>query len=659
MSIDLKKAAKLALAAGATYMAVKDPDGALQVAGDLAGDAVKQKEELIQQRGEQLAKDKEYFRQRADLLFANRQEQYRVDAEKTGAMNDALQSLASSSALGNTKREIALGALAVKGIIPSTGTKIETGSGLDLQLQNEMARIQEVVGEDGKVTGYKYIGNAMPVKPKLEDFYDESLITQAQEDISKGTFSTFSQKLLGKEDKGADVLAQLEKDMNSGYQKALDSPFRSSDERVEVDFKARPESSAEETSVVGTAIISKNSGETINLNIPAAFPLIYQDDDLLTSDQKSDKASQTAIFNRIESNFKSQTDDQSSAFVQDTFNAIQATLPKADLEVLSDYAGSKVLGTKAEGAHLYNRTQTLIMEIAEANYHKAGWETGNDADNNKQALLQRLEFELPRRIISLSTDTFGFDNPVEGTYVIPAHVLPLYVGLPDKVKSIDGTNVMVDTVPYLQEELNKTLEQFGEDKGRTMAAVSTILDAKVAEILYPQEASEIKSEIPTVSEDGQEYTIGGETDSFKNLQDEISKMDEAQKSAIPSSVMEQYNIWLGTQQTGAATAGAPEVVDKKSVDNQMQEIVPDVSKMNLAEAMEKNLVTADYLNNLSYDAPGGAQQEMFMHGGNNMMSVGDIITTQDGIKYESYPDTVVNEFDRPVTTIRFRPITEE
>ena len=659
MSIDLKKAAKLALAGGAAYMAVKDPEGALQVAGDLVGDATRQKEELIKQRGEQLAKDKEYFRQRADLLFANRQEQYRVDAEKTGAMNDALQSLASSSALGNTKREIALGALAVKGIIPSTGTKIETGSGLDLQLQNEMARIQEVVGEDGKVTGYKYIGNAMPVKPKLEDFYDESLITQAQEDISKGTFSTFSQKLLGKEDKGADVLAQLEKDMNSGYQKALDSPFRSSDERVEVDFKARPESSAEETSVVGTAIISKNSGETINLNIPAAFPLIYQDDDLLTSDQKSDKASQTAIFNRIENNFKSQTDDQSSAFVQDTFNAIQATLPKADLEVLSDYAGSKVLGTKAEGAHLYNRTQTLIMEIAEANYHKAGWETGNDADNNKQALLQRLEFELPRRIISLSTDNLGLDNPVEGTYVIPAHVLPLYVGLPDKVKSIDGTNVMVDTIPYLQEELNKTLEQFGEDKGRTMAAVSTILDAKVAEILYPQEASEIKSEIPTVSEDGQEYTIGGETDSFKNLQDEISKMDEAQKSAIPSSVMEQYNIWLGTQQTGAATAGAPEVVDKKSVDNQMQEIVPDVSKMNLAEAMEKNLVTADYLNNLSYDAPGGAQQEMFMHGGNNMMSVGDIITTQDGIKYESYPDTVVNEFDRPVTTIRFRPITEE
>ena len=659
MSIDLKKAAKLALAAGATYMAVKDPDGALQVAGDLAGDAVKQKEELIQQRGEQLAKDKEYFRQRADLLFANRQEQYRVDAEKTSAMNDALQSLASSSALGSTKREIALGALAVKGIIPSTGTKIETGSGLDLQLQNEMARIQEVVGEDGKVTGYKYIGNAMPVKPKLEDFYDESLITQAQEDISKGTFSTFSQKLLGKEDKGADVLAQLEADMNSGYQKALDSPFRSSDERVEVDFKARPESSAEEGTVAGTAIISKNSGETINLNIPAAFPLVYQDDDLLTSDQKSNKASQTAIFNRIENNFKSQTDDQSSAFVQDTFNAIQATLPKADLEVLSDYAGSKVLGTKAEGAHLYNRTQTLIMEIAEANYHKAGWETGNDADNNKQALLQRLEFELPRRIISLSTDTLGFDNPVEGTYVIPAHVLPLYVGLPDKVKSIDGTNVMVDTIPYLQEELNKTLEQFGEDKGKTMAAVSTILDAKVAEILYPQESSEIKSEIPTVSEDGQEYTIGGETDSFKNLQDEISKMDEAQKSAIPSSVMEQYNIWLGTQQTEASTAGAPEVVDKKSVDNQMQEIVPDVSKMNLSEAMEKNLVTAEYLNNLSYEAPGGAEQEMFRTGGNNMMSVGDTITTQDGTKYESYPDTVVNEFDRPVTTIRFRPITEE
>ena len=173
-------------------MAVKDPEGALQVAGDLAGDAVRQKEELIKQRGEQLAKDKEYFRQRADLLFANRQEQYRVDSEKTSEMNNALQSLASSSALGSTKREIALGALAVKGIIPSTGTRIETGSGLDLQLQNEMARIQEVVGEDGKVTGYKYIGDAMPVKPKLSDFYDENLVTQAEEDIARsiGLFET-------------------------------------------------------------------------------------------------------------------------------------------------------------------------------------------------------------------------------------------------------------------------------------------------------------------------------------------------------------------------------------------------------------------------------------------------------------------------------------
>ena len=598
----LKKAAKLALAGGAAYMLHKDPEGALQVSGELAGDALKERQELIKQRGEQLAKDKEYFRQRADLLFANRQEQYRVDSEKTGEMNNALQSLASSSALGSTKREIALGALTVKGIIPSTGTKIETGSGLDLQLQNEMARIQEVTGEDGKVTGYKYIGDAMPVKPQLSDFYDESLVTKAEEDISKGTFSTLSQKLFNKEDKGSKALETLQADMNSGYQKALDSPFRSSDDKVEVEFKARPESSAEEGTVAGTAIISKNSGETINLNIPAAFPLVYQDDDLLTSDEKSDKASQTAIFNRIENNFKSQTDDQSSAFVQDTFNAIQATLPKADLEVLSDYAGSKVLGTKAEGAHLYNRTQTLIMEIAEANYHKAGWETGNDANNNKQALLQRLEFELPRRIISLSTDTFGPDNPVEGTYIIPAHILPLYVGLPDKVKSIDDTNVMVDTMPYLQEELNKTLEQFGEDEGKTMAAVASILDAKVAEILYPQEeASEIKSEIATVSEDGQSYTIGGETDTFKSLQELLPQLDEAQKSAIPSSVMEQYNIWLGTQESGSS-----EVFDKKSVDNQMQEIVPDVSKMNLSEAIEKNLVTADYLNNLSYEAPSGS-----------------------------------------------------
>ena len=46
-----------------------------------------------------------------------------------------------------------------------------------------MARIQEVVGEDGKLQVINYIGNAMPVKPKIEDFYDKKLITQAQEDI--------------------------------------------------------------------------------------------------------------------------------------------------------------------------------------------------------------------------------------------------------------------------------------------------------------------------------------------------------------------------------------------------------------------------------------------------------------------------------------------
>ena len=131
--------------------------------------------------------------------------------------------------------------------------------------------------------------------------------------------------------------------------------------------------------------------------------------------------------------------------------------------------------------------------------------------------------------------------------------------------------------------------------------------------------------------------------------------EEGEKQIIPDAVIENYNIWLGTQQSGASAAGAPEV----SIDNQMQEIVPDVSKMNLSEAMEKNLVTVDYLNNLSYEAPGGSQQEMFRTGGNNMMNVGDIITTKDGKKYESYPDTVKNEFDRDVTTIRFRPITEE
>lgn len=169
-----------------------------------------------------------------------------------------------------------------------------------------------------------------------------------------------------------------------------------------------------------------------------------------------------------------------------------------------------------------------------------------------------------------------------------------------------------------------------------------------------QEASQVKAGIATVSEDGQSYTIGGETDTFKSLQELLPQLDEAQKSAIPSSVMEQYNIWLGTQESGDS-----EIVDKTSVDNQVQELVPDISKMKLAKAIEKNVITEEYLNNLSYNAPGGANQEAFSIGGTQLMQVGDIITTKDGKKYESYPDTVKNEFDRDVTTIRFRPITEE
>ena len=201
-----------------------------------------------------------------------------------------------------------------------------------------------------------------------------------------------------------------------------------------------------------------------------------------------------------------------------------------------------------------------------------------------------------------------------------------------------------------------------------MSAVAPLLDARVAEILKPEQASEIKSDIPIISKDGNSFTLYGRTLEFSALdklikdgtvKEENNKFmtitEEGEKQIIPDSVIEQYNIWLGTQQSGASAAGAPEV----SIDNQMQEIVPDVSKMNLSEAMEKNLVTAEYLNNLSYEAPGGAEQPMFRTGGNNMMNVGDIITTKDGTKYESYPDTVVNEFDRPVTTIKFRPVTEE
>jgi hypothetical protein len=648
---NFKKVLKGALGVGAAYLAVKNPDGFLQVAGGLAEGALKEREELIKVRGEELAADKAYYRQRADIAYANKTAQYETDFAATNKLDKALSSLVSASASnGASKRDIAMNVLVAKGIIPNTGTKIDDTSGIALQLNTEINKLKDVVGEDGKVTGYTYEGTAVPNRPDYKDYFDSSKIQLAQASIADNSFSTLSQKLFGKDDTGDAALATLQRDMDSGYQEVLESDLSGKSKQYQ--FKAGEEKETDQDKTpIGTPIISKNSGQTINLNIPAAFPLIYQDDDLLTDEAKSSKASQTAIFNRIESNFKSQTDDQSGAFVQDTFNAIQATLPAASLEIISDYAGSKVLGTKAEGAHLYNRTQTLIMEIAQANYHKAGWETGNDSDNNKGALLQRLEFELPRRIIALDTDNFGLDNPVAGTYIIPSHVLPLYIGLPDKVKSLDGTDVMVDTMSYLQEELNKTLEQFGEDEGKTMAAVASILDAKVAEILYPQEVSEIKTNIPTVSKDGQEYTIDGETDSFKNLQDEISKMDEAQKNNIPSSIMEQYNIWLGTQESSSS-------VDKASVDNQVQELVPDISKMQLGTVIEKNLVTPEYLNSYTKDVTYASSDEFFA-GNNMMLKVGDEVTTKNGIKYESYIDTTTNDQGREISTLKFKPIIIE
>jgi hypothetical protein len=240
-------------------------------------------------------------------------------------------------------------------------------------------------------------------------------------------------------------------------------------------------------------------------------------------------------------------------------------------------------------------------------------------------------------------------DPIAGTYLIPTKVLPLWKDLPEKVKHLD-TGELMNTQEYLQTVLTDIVKANGEGK-TTMGALTHIIDAEVFKILNQDATQEeinnvIRSTV-VVDDDGQGFTELGVHRTFEELKNMIEategKFKDVTIDSLSDDLKEKYKEWGLTQNS-----------DEVIVEEESQ----DVSKMNLSEATEKNLITADYLNNLSYEAPGGAQQEMFRTGGNNMMSVGDIITTKDGKKYESYHDTVKNEYDRDVTTIRFRPITE-
>jgi len=647
---NFKKILKGALGVGAAYLAVKDPDGFLKVTGDLAEDAVKEKEALIAARGEELAADKAYYRQRADIAYANKTAQYETDFAATNKLDKALSSLVSASASnGASKRDIAMNVLVAKGIIPNTGTKIDDSSGIAEQLNTEINKLKDVVGEDGKVTGYTYEGTDLPKRPNYTDYFDSSKVQLAQASIADNSFSTLSQKLFGKDDTGDAALATLQRDMDSGYQEVLESNLSGKSKQYQ--FKAGEEKETDkDKTLLGIPVINKNSGEVINISQSPIFNLIYQDDKNLDAETLVLKNSQTAIFKQIKTAYESQSDDASTPFAGNVFSVIQATIPKTNLKALAEYDGSRIVGTSAEGAFLYNRVQSLKYEIAEANYHKAGWQTGNPADNQSNSLETRLALEVPKRILDLD------GGKLEGVYIIPSSVVPLYEidSIPTTVINSETPDVPVNTISYLEEELSKIL---AANKGKTMSALAPLLDAKVAEILKPQQAEEIKTSIPKISEDGNSFIINGVEQKFSKL-DELIKNgilkeednkfvainEEGEKEVTPESVIEAYNVWLGTQKT--------------SVDEQVEELVPNISKMQLGTVIEKDLLTAEYLNSYTKDVSFSGKEE-FYAGNNMMLNIGDEVTTKDGIKYESYVDTTTDDQGREISTLKFKPITIE
>jgi len=633
---NFKKILKGALGVGAAYLAVKNPDGALQVAGGLAEDALKEREELIKVRGEELAADKAYYRQRADIAYANKTAQYETDFAATNKLDKALSSLVSASASnGASKRDIAMNVLVAKGIIPNTGTKIDDTSGIALQLNTEINKLKDVVGEDGKVTGYTYEGTAVPNRPDYKDYFNSSKIQVAQASIADNSFSTMSQKLFGKDDTGDAALATLQRDMDSGYQEVLESDLSGKSKQYQ--FKAGEGSDSGKTDEQ-VLVIHRGTGETIDLQVPN-----FRD------------GRENAIFKQIQITYDKDRDDRSTDFRNIVNDNIVANIPGIEIQqFMTVGTDGKVSGVKPAASALVNRISSLQLEIVEANYHTAGWTTQNPEDNSTGALISRLNTEVNRRILPISSnfkffkiDIPDIGTPIEGQYVIPTSIIPLYENIPAQVKNSNGE--LVNTMPYLQQELEKIVEVEGENKKATLSNIYNILDKRTAEILKPVQSEEIKKDIPIVSEDGNTFTIGEQSYSFEKLDERLLQLDDKEKSKISESIMEAYNLWKKNQEKESSEV---------TIEKQMEEVIPDISKMQLGTVIEKDLVTAEYLNSYTKDVSFTGKEE-FYAGNNMMLNIGDEVTTKDGIKYESYVDTTTDNQGREISTLKFKPITIE
>lgn len=628
----------------------------LNLAGAFARDDQLNKAEKIKERGEQLAELNKLYMAIATQKYATDEAIYKKNEEAWLARDVKLKAIGPSSSKTNIAEQLA-------SIDGKTWTNEEQKEAIISTYMNNIIPINYTDEDDipegkkvGDVKQWKLSSNynPSPIAPQWgKEYYDMDMYPKKIDELKDSTRGKWTTFLRGKNwDSGDEVLANLQTNLEEGSKRSNKefSDYYNAGQEYAWDATDDDSSTSLRSVELGTeGIVSSYwDGELIDLNNPLQF---------LDMDKNEVQEENWKIIN---DRFIQSTDENSGAFADNTQKALLSSLTVNDVEVLGkwDTATGKIDGLKPEAAFLVSRADSIQNDVAIALYHRAGWITGNTITNSSGKLKDRFNFEIARRAIEVDTkdkwdgiaDIFFLGgDPIAGTYLIPTKVLPLWKDLPEEVKHLD-TGELTNTQEYLQTVLTDIVKANGEGK-TTMGALTHIIDAEVFKILNQDATQEeinnvIRSTV-VVDDDGQGFTELGVHRTFEELKNMIEategKFKDVTIDSLSDDLKEKYKEWELTQNS-----------DEEIVEEESQ----DVSKMNLSEATEKNLITADYLNNLSYEAPGGAQQEMFRTGGNNMMSVGDIITTKDGKKYESYHDTVKNEYGRDVTTIRFRPITE-
>lgn len=536
---NFKKILKGALGVGALALAVKNPDGALQVAGGLAETAMRERQELIKARGEELAKEKDYYRRRADVLFANKSAQYETDFATTSKLDNAMNSLVSASASkGASKEEIGMNILVAKGIIPNTGTKIDAGSGISFQLENEVNKIKDIQGEDGKVTGYTYEGTALPVRPKYENYFDSSKFTQAQEDIENNTVSTLTQKLFNKDDKSASVLQTLQNDMDSGYEKAIESDILGGKKTYE--FKANA---------------SGNEAENGGFFDRSKEPVMTSSSDLSTLN---------SVWKSIQSKstYGISTAVMGSVIPSEKIKDIVVKNDKGDITVRPD------------GQDLFDSINGLQVEWDNYYYNAAKYLTGDLTTLNEASVKKAVSQSFINRKIELDTDQFGYDikQPIKGFYVIPTNIVGLGTNVPS---TIVVNNEEVNTKDYLAIELNAIAEKY-EEQGSTLRVAKTEMDAFVSSVLNPKAVTYIITDSGfNAVKDGNE-TIN----TWESFDKKVKETGGLQNSkGVSSDILAGYQKWLKTQSTTQESI-------KTSVDEQVNTLIPEENKTKSTITLE-------------------------------------------------------------------------